>query len=74
MVDLNPRSNTKDWIEPIEKIVALRSLDQCTRVDNDLTQEQHDLLTKVLERNKDLLAWTSLYMFGMHLSVMSHKL
>lgn len=59
--DLDPRTNTKDWIKVQWEVkeLKLRNLDDPnTKLGSELDLEQEQAVPKALKDNKDLFAWT----------------
>lgn len=77
MVVFNPWTNTEDRMQlegdtkdlPIDKTV-----EQVTKLDNQLGPEEEKLIIEVIHKNKDLFTWTTTYLPNIHLEVMSHKM
>ena len=77
MTDLDPRTNTKDRIQPegeTKEIPIGKHPEQVTKIGGALKPEEEELLGAVILENKDLFAWSTADMLGVHPNVMSHKL
>jgi len=77
MTDLDPRTNTEDrlQLEGETKEIPIGSQPrQVTKIGGALSAEEEELLRAVILENKDLFAWSSADMPGVHHDVMSHKL
>ncbi|XP_027927842.1 uncharacterized protein LOC114184730 [Vigna unguiculata] len=77
MTDLDPRTNTKDQLQPegeTKEIPIGKHPGQVTKIGGALKPEEEELLRAVILENKDLFAWSSADMPGVHPDVMSHKL
>jgi len=77
MTNLDPRTNTEDRIQPggDTKEIPIRTRpDQVTKIGGALRPNEEELLGAVILGNKDLFAWSSADMPGIHPDVMSHKL
>jgi len=77
MTDLDPRTNTEDRIQPggdTKEIAIGTRPDQITKIGGALRPDEEELLGAVILENKDLFAWLTTDMSGIHPGVMSHKL
>jgi len=77
MTDLDPRTNTEDRLQPegeTREIPVGSQPGQVTKIGGALSAEDEDLLKTVILENKDLFAWSSANMPGVHPDVTSHKL
>lgn len=77
MIDLDPRTNTDDRLEPIGDtlpVVVGQDETKTTTIAQGLEPEIEKQLRDTLWRNRDLFAWTTADMLGIHPSVMSHRL
>jgi len=77
MTDLDPRTNTEDRIQPegeTKEIPIGKHPEQVTKIGGALKPEEEELLGAVILENKDLFAWSTADMSGVHPDVMSHKL
>ena len=77
MTDLDPRTNIEDQLQPEgeTKDISIRSQPgQVTKIGGALSREEEKLLGAMILENKDLFAWSSADMPGVHPDVMSHKL
>ncbi|WVY97056.1 hypothetical protein V8G54_029207 [Vigna mungo] len=76
-VDLDPRTNTDDRIQPqgeIKPIALGKSEEQTTNIGADLTITNEDDLIALLRANGTLFAWSASDMPGIHPEVIAHKL
>jgi len=77
MTDLDPRTNTEDRLQPegeTKEIPIGIQPGQLTKIGGALSAEEEELIGTVILENKDLFAWSSADMPGVHPDVMSHKL
>lgn len=77
MVDLDPRTNTDDIIQPqgdMKPFVLGKSDNQTTTIGADLGPNDERNLIKLLKDNVQLFVWSAADMPGIHPSVMTHKL
>ncbi|XP_022638464.1 uncharacterized protein LOC111241956 [Vigna radiata var. radiata] len=77
LVDLDPRTNTDDRIQPqgeIKPFVLGKNAEQTTNIGADLTSVEESNLTTLLKTNNQLFAWNASDMPGIHPSVITHKL
>lgn len=77
MAELDPRANANDRIESMEEtqpFILGRTANQVTAVGQNLKGDHVQEIGRVLTRNKDLFAWTTADMLGIHPDVISHKL
>jgi len=77
MTDLDPRTNTEDWIQPrgdTKEISIGMQPGQVTKIWGALKPDEEELLGAVILENQDLFAWSSADMPGIHPDVMSHNL
>ena len=77
MTDLDPRTNTEDRLQPegeTKEILIGSQPGQFTKIGGALSVEEEELLGAVILESKDLFAWSSADMSGVHPDVMSHKL
>ena len=77
MIDLDPQKNTEDRIQPegeTKEISIGMQSDQVTKIGGALKPEEEELLGALILENKDLFAWSTADMSGVHPDVMSHKL
>jgi len=75
MTDLDPQTNTKDQIQPsgdTKETLIGRQQHQVTKIGGTFKPKEEELLSAII--NKDLFAWSSVDMSGIHPDVMSHKL
>ncbi|WVY89245.1 hypothetical protein V8G54_034759 [Vigna mungo] len=69
LVDLDPRTNTDDRIQPqgeIKSIVLGKNKEQVTNIGADLTPANEGDLTALLRTNNNLFAWSASDMPGIH--------
>jgi len=72
-----PQTNAEDRIQPkwdTKNIPIGQQPHQVTKVGGALKPEEEELLSAIITQNKDLFAWSSADMSGIHPDVMSHKL
>ncbi|WVZ08421.1 hypothetical protein V8G54_021767 [Vigna mungo] len=77
MEDLDPRTNTKDHMEPLGEVRSFglrRSEEQVMTIGSGLTKTQASAIGEELKSNNDLFAWIVMDISNIHSSVMSHKL
>jgi len=77
MIDLDPQTNTEDRIQPegeTKEISIGMQSDQVTKIGGALKPEEEELLGALILENKDMFAWSTADMPGVHPDVMSHKL
>ncbi|XP_014515522.1 uncharacterized protein LOC106773337 [Vigna radiata var. radiata] len=76
MAELDPREDTDERIEPMGEVqpFPLGEADQTTMVGRELHEGETARLGNLLVRNKDLFAWTTFDMPGIHPDIISHKL
>ena len=77
MTDLDPRTNTEDRLQPegeTKEISIGSQPGQFTKIGGALSAKEEELIGAVILENKDLFAWSSADMPGVHPDVMSHKL
>lgn len=77
LTELDPRVNTKDWMEPIRDTQPFglgSSEEQVTAIGRSLKQNQAKEIRHVLTSNKDLFTWTVADMPGIRSDIMCHKL
>ncbi|XP_068479118.1 uncharacterized protein [Phaseolus vulgaris] len=77
MVDLDPRMNDDERIEPREEITSVQLGEdetQCTYVGGSMPEEMIDDLVAVIRMNKDLFAWKASDIPGIDHNIISHKL
>jgi len=77
MIDLDPRTNTEDQIQPggvTKEILIGAQPGHVTKIGGALKPDEEELLGAVILENRDLFAWSSTDMPGIHPDVMSHKL
>ena len=61
-------------VDPFQPLCISYGIDQITYTSFLLTQDELELLKGVLQRNKDVFAWTHSNMSRIHPSMASHKL
>lgn len=74
MADLDPRTNTEDWLEPLGKnqpVIVGGNATQTTTMAVGLEAELEKQLREVLWLNRDLFTWMAADMPRIHPSVMS---
>ncbi|XP_017408416.1 uncharacterized protein LOC108321234 [Vigna angularis] len=77
MADLDPRMNTEDRLEPMgetQPVLIWKSPSQTTTMAQGLEPGVEEGLRSLLWKNRDLFAWTSADMSGIHPTVIFHKL
>ncbi|XP_014493474.1 uncharacterized protein LOC106755772 [Vigna radiata var. radiata] len=77
LVDLDPRTNTDDRIQPqgeIKSFVLGKNDEEITNIGADLTPANEGDLTTLLRNNSNLFAWSASDMPGIHPDVITHKL
>lgn len=77
LVNLDPRTNTDDRIQPqgeIKSFVLGKNETQTTTISADLKPDEENDLTELLKANYELFAWSASDMSGIHPSVITHKL
>ncbi|XP_014490794.1 uncharacterized protein LOC106753490 [Vigna radiata var. radiata] len=77
LVDLDPRTNTDDRIQPqgeIKPFVLGKNAEQTTNKGADLTPVEENNLTTLPRSNNQLFVWSASDMLGIHPSVITHKL
>ena len=77
MTDLDPRTNMEDQIQPgidTKEMSIGKQPCQVTKIGGTLKLDEEELLGAVIFGNRDLFAWSSTDMSGIHPDIMSHKL